>query len=238
MKKTEHRPSFRFNRDDLSLARRGAWGQVLIASVLITFLPGLLLAWLWQSHLEGAVLLPVTIWSVCCGGLVLIVLGYSLLLKYPINIIRLRSCLSTLAEGKIPDFVALSKDEDDLAAVQRYMETIVKMAEEHIRMLKAQYEVKLEADRQRIMIESIGAMCHHLGQPATVLSMCLYALKNNPSSEDAPRILADCETAFNAMAETLDKLRTTVNYRSESYLDPEGENKGAPQECADRIIKI
>lgn len=198
----------------------------------------MILAWLWKCHIDGIAVLPVTGWSVCVGGFCVIVLGYSLLLKYPINIIRLRSYLRTLAEGEIPAFVALSEDEDDLAAVQRYMEMIVKIAEERIQMLKVQHEVELKAERQRVMIESMGAMCHHLGQPATVLSLCLYSLKSNPGPEEVPVILEDCEKAFNSMTETLDKLRATVNYCSESYLHPVSGQSESSQEQGERIIKI
>ncbi|MEI6564026.1 MAG: hypothetical protein WCO42_06955 [bacterium] len=56
-------------------------------------------------------------------------LGYTLLLKYPVSIVRLRRYLSTLADGGIPDVVTLPEDEDDLAAVQRHMERLVKLQE-------------------------------------------------------------------------------------------------------------
>ena len=237
MKDTKHSFLFRFAQNEFSLSRRGAWGQVTVASLLITVLPALILVWLLECHRSGVSLQPVAVWSAYGGSIFVITLGYALLLKYPVSIVRLRSYLSTLVDGKIPAFVSLSKNEDDLAAVQQYMEGIVKMAEERVRMIKSQYENKLEAERQRVMVESIGTMCHHLGQPATIMSMCLYRLQNNRNPGEAPAILAEFETAFNAMSEILAKLRATAHYCTESYLHPSSEQSGTAQEKELRIIK-
>lgn len=234
MKKNIRKRPFSFGRKDFSISRRGAWGQVTIASILITILPAMVLAWIWQNHLAGTPLPAAALWGACSGGVIVILLGYTLLLKYPVSIVRLRSYLNTLVDGGIPTLMHLSDDEDDLAAVQRYMDEIVKMAEERVRMIKAQYEGKLESERQRVMVESIGAMCHHLGQPATVMSMCFYRLKSNPGSTEIPEILAECETSFNAMTEILDKLRVTAHYCTESYLHPSAEPSDKQE---DRIIK-
>lgn len=228
-------PQLPLNRKSLSLSRRGAWGQVTVAAVLITILPVLILAWVLKSHLDGNVLPSWVAW--CIGGVVILIisLGYTLLFKYPVSIVRLRHYLSTIASGGIPDQISLSEDEDDLAAVQRYMERIVNMAEDRIMLIEKRHEVELEAERQRVMVESIGAMCHHVGQPATVISMCLYRLKNNPSAEEVSVILAECEAAFDSMVEILDQLRTTTQYASEPYLQPAPGATGKP---GTRIVKV
>jgi len=202
----------------LSLSRRGAWGQVAVAGLLITVLPGLTLLWLANIHMRGVTLHPSTFWAAGGGIFAVIALGYALLVKYPVSIVRLRHYLQVLAGGGIPELVNIAKDEDDLAAVQGYLETIIKMAEDRIQMLKKQHDLELETERQRVMVESIGTMCHHLGQPASTLSMGLYRLKNNPETEEVPKILAECEESFNAMSEILDKLRAISHYCSESYL--------------------
>jgi len=223
------------NRRSLSLSRRGAWGQVTVAAVLITILPALILAWIWKSHLDGTTLPPIAAWCISGVVVLVIVLGYALLFKYPVSIVRLRQYLSTIASGGIPDQVTLTEDEDDLAAVQRYMERIVNMAEDRIKMIEKRHEIDLEAERQRVMVESIGAMCHHVGQPATVMSMCLYRLKTNPSPQDVPVILAECEAAFDSMTEILDQLRATSHYASEPYLQPA---PGTSGKLGARIIKV
>lgn len=228
---------FQLNPDSLSLSRRGSWGQVVVAAILITILPALLLFWGWLSHCKGITLPPVTIWVAGGGILGVILLGYTLLFKYPASIVRLRQYLSVLAGGGIPDLVNISKDEDDLVAVQEYLKRIIKMAEDRIQMIKKQYYAELEAERQRVMVESIVTMCHHLGQPASVMSMNLYRLRNSPAPEDVPILLAECEASFNAMSEILDKLRGISHYCTEPYLNPSSEYTPSPVNPDSRIIK-
>ena len=237
MKKGKHTQTFHLNPKSLSLSRRGAWGQVAIAAILITVLPSLILFWGWITHSTTA---PVPLETIWLGGVCVIsviALGYALLLKYPVSIVRLRQYLSILASGGIPELVNMSKDEDDLVAVQGYLERIIKMAEDRIQMLKTQHDVELEAERQRVMVESIGAMCHHVGQPAAAMSMCLYRLKNNPAPGEVPALLAECQESFNAMSEILDKLRGIAHYCSEPYLGPSQGHTDIPENRDSRIIK-
>jgi len=238
MKDAAQNPSSSFGWKSLSLSQRGAWRQVVVAGVLITVLPLLILAWILKSHLDGAALSTVV--ASCAGTVIVLVitLGYSLLLKYPVSIVRLREYLSTLAKGEIPDQINLPENENDLVAVQYHMERIVKMAEDRIQLLEIRYQVELQAERQRVMIESIGAMCHHVGQPATVMSMCLYRLKSNPSPQDVPLILAECEAAFDSMVKILEQLRTTSDYSSEPYLHSAPSPLGPLAEPEVRIIKV
>lgn len=226
------------NRKSLSLSRRGAWGQVTIAAILITILPALILVWAWMGHLNDATLPPVAIW--CAGGVIVLVitLGYTLLLKYPVSIVRLRHYLSTLAGGGIPDQIILAKDEDDLVAVQHAMERIVNMAQDRIQLLEKRHEVELTSERQRVMIESIGAMCHHVGQPASVISMCLHLLNKKPGAQEATQILTDCQAAFDSMTAILDQLRATSHYSSEAYLQPSASVNGSIATSGTRIIKV
>jgi hypothetical protein len=212
----------------LSLSRRGAWGQVAVAGLLITVLPGLTLLWLWNVHLRNVHYPDSTFWAVGGGIATVILLGYALLVKYPVSIVRLRHYLQVLAGGGIPELVNIAKDEDDLAAVQGYLEQIIKMAEDRIQMLKKQHELQLDAERHRVMCESIGTMCHHLGQPASTLSMGLYRLKNSPEPVEIPTIVAECEDSFNAMSETLDKLRAISHYCTEAYLSKNFEQTDSP----------
>lgn len=222
----------------LSLSRRGAWGQVAVAGLLITVLPGLTLLWLGNIHIRGVTLHPSTFWAAGGGIFVVVALGYALLVKYPVSIVRLRHYLQILAGGGIPELVNIAKDEDDLAAVQGYLEKIIQMAEDRIHMLKKQHDLELETERQRVMVESIGTMCHHLGQPASTLSMGLYRLKNNPEPVEVPKILTECEESFNSMSEILEKLRAISHYCSEAYLakTPEETDSSTAPSPDSRII--
>ncbi len=209
---------FKMGPKSLSISRRGAWGQVAVASILITVLPSLMGLWGWICHCRGTTVPTLTIWFTGGGVVAFIILGYTLLFKYPVSIVRLRHYLGVLADGEVPGLVKLSKDEDDLSAVQTYLERIIKMAEDRIQIIQRQHVVELEAERQRVMVESIGTMCHHLGQPAAIMSMNLYLLKRNPAPAEVPEILAECEEAYSAMSDIFDKLRGISHYCSESCL--------------------
>jgi signal transduction histidine kinase len=222
-------------RKSLSLSRRGAWGQVVVAAILITVLPALILAWLWTSQFAGVAMPMGAFAAAATASLLFILLGYALLVKYPVSIVRLRRYLSTLAAGGIPDEVTLTEEEDDLAAVQRHMERIVKLAEDRVHMLERRHAVELESERQRVMVESMGAMCHHIGQPSTVLGMCLFRLKNQPTPEEIPEIIRDMDESFESLSRLLEEFRNLAAYASEPYL---ASAVARPGKTEDRIIKV
>ncbi|MEI7437365.1 MAG: hypothetical protein WCL16_11250 [bacterium] len=238
MKNASQQMPVPLKRKSLSLSHRGAWGQVIVSAILITIIPALVLARVLVCHFNGITQPPVELWISIAVVVVVITLGYTLLLKYPVSIVRLRHYLRTISSGEIPDQVNLTEDEDDLAAVKHYMELIVKMAEDRIGLLQKNHAVELEAERQRVMVESIGAMCHHVGQPATVISMCLYRLRNNPDPGDACEILTDCTAALNSLSEVLDKLRAVSNYSTEHYMQSSPAPAGLAEQPEARIIKI
>jgi len=164
-------------------------------------------------------------------------LGYALLLKYPVSIFRLRKHLSILAGEENLAQLNSSQHEDDLVAVQRYLERIVKREEDRVQMIRKQHDVELEAERQRVMVESIGTMCHHLGQPASVLSMNLYRFRNNPGPDEMPVLLAECEASYNEMSEILEKMRKISHYCSEPYLSSAHGYTDVPVKKHSRIIR-
>lgn len=202
----------------LALATRGSWGQFAVAALLVTVLPVLILLWIWLMGRgsEGYSPLLLSLAGAIC--VVLVVLGYALLLKYPVSITRLRQYLKTLTDDRLPGHVDLTDAESDIDAIRNYLEQIVLKSEERLRLIQEQHEAALEAERHRIMIESIGALCHHVGQPATVLGLQLHLLKGSLHDPSAPDRLAECEQAFDDIVQTLDQLRHLTHYRSEAYL--------------------
>ncbi len=93
-----------------------------------------------------------------------------------------------------------------------------------------------EAEKQRVMLESLGAACHHLGQPATVLTANLSIIKGRIDTSDQLVIdlvgssIESCER----LADILHQLNTVNEYRTTSYLgDTGGEDDGS-----DRILDI
>jgi len=90
-------------------------------------------------------------------------------------------------------------------------------------------DAEREAERRRVMLESLGAACHHLGQPATVLLANLGIMNRKISDkheEIRPMITSSLEAAV-SLSEILHKLNATNEYKTTSYLerrDEEGES--------------
>lgn len=221
--------------DSFSLSRRGAWAQLTVAALLITVLPLLGLVWLWQENLNSGGL-PATITAgVYVVILTIMLSGYVLLGKYPLNIVRLRHYLRTLANGEMPVSIQLSKDTDDLTAMQQYMTEIVRQAAERIRVIKAQQDRLLHAERQRVMIESLAALCHHLGQPATLVAGSLHQLQQQANTPETEKIIKECQQSFDAMQDILNRLQRVVVYRTEPYLGNDNTDAPPPK---DRMVTL
>jgi FixJ family two-component response regulator len=81
----------------------------------------------------------------------------------------------------------------------------------------------VEAEKQRVMIESLGAACHHLGQPTTVITTYLEMIKRQDLPQEALTMLEGCIEAANSIGDILNKLQQVSEYRTEPYR-PSGEN--------------
>jgi DNA-binding NarL/FixJ family response regulator len=86
------------------------------------------------------------------------------------------------------------------------------------RTIDAQHDQLMEADRQRVMIESLGAACHHIGQPATVISAYLQLMKTRETDSEMKEMIDSCQQASDAMTEILKKLLQVSQYRTVPYL--------------------
>ncbi|NLL83679.1 MAG: response regulator [Lentisphaerae bacterium] len=218
-----------------SLSRRGAWMHLTISAFLITVLPMLILVWLWQfDTTSGGVSAPFAA-AVIVATLGIMTSGYILLGKYRFNIVRLRHYLHTLASGDIPMRVQLSQDSDDLIAMQHDMADIVRQAADRIHTIMEQQERLLHAERQRVMIESLASLCHHLGQPTTMVATQLYMMEQQAQTPEMREAVSECQKSFEAVQDILNRLQRVVIYRTEPYLGSENINE---ESAEDRMVKI
>jgi two-component system cell cycle sensor histidine kinase/response regulator CckA len=83
-------------------------------------------------------------------------------------------------------------------------------------------EAEKHAERQRVMVESIGAACHHLGQPATVILTSLELLLRQPA-HDGPlstsELLNSSMEAAESLRTMLHRLNDISEYQTDSYID-------------------
>ncbi|MFO7937627.1 MAG: PAS domain-containing protein [Kiritimatiellia bacterium] len=103
------------------------------------------------------------------------------------------------------------------------------MADER-RAVIAEYQ----AERNRIMIESLAGVCHAIGQPATVLLTSLELLKMNgfDDRENAEKMLEMSYEAVIQIRDLLNKMNTKRLYSAEPYLH------SSASKSADEIISI
>lgn len=94
-------------------------------------------------------------------------------------------------------------------------------------------------ERNRVMMESLGSVCHHLGQPSTVLlssiEMMIRLRERDPRALD--ELLQLSLSAAEGLRTTLRELNELRQYRSEPYLassNPQGQRiVSLPQAVAD-----
>lgn len=100
--------------------------------------------------------------------------------------------------------------------------------------VEKQKEQLVEAEKQRVMIESLGAACHHLGQPTTVITTYLEMIKRQDLPDEALTMLEGCIDAAKSIGDILTKLQQVSEYRREPYR-PSGAGPARPDEY---ILKI
>jgi PAS domain S-box-containing protein len=92
-----------------------------------------------------------------------------------------------------------------------------------------------EAERHRVMIESLGAACHHLGQPATVLTANLGLIQSRLDSSDPllDGLVDGSLVACRKLADILHKMNAVAVYKTTDYLAGDGDT-----ESAERILQL
>jgi len=101
---------------------------------------------------------------------------------------------------------------------------------------KRAVEAEREAERRRVMLESLGAACHHLGQPATILlgNLSIIRKKAAGRDEDLGGLVEASIGAAKELGQILHKLNAVNEYRTTQYLG-KAEDKDAEEH---RILDI
>ncbi len=85
-----------------------------------------------------------------------------------------------------------------------------------------------ESEQQRVMLESLGAACHHLGQPATVLlaNLGLLERESGDMGADAVDLVEECVRAGELLADVMHRLNEFNEYKTTRYLDVKVSGQG------------
>jgi signal transduction histidine kinase len=228
----------------LSLLSSGTHKQFAVALALVSVIPLLAIWRVSQTSLDptgsawvDTATIALSVWVA--------VLGYALLAKYPANIARLRTYLEKMAEGEFPEAVALIRTENDIQSIESSLNVILDHLKGRITVVEAekaemekqlyQRERLLLLDRHRVMTESFGSVCHHLGQPMTVITCYLEMMRENKEGIPVREMIDQSLEAVNRVNELLHKFQNLCFYRTEPYL---ASPANGDSNCEDRIVAI
>jgi DNA-binding NtrC family response regulator len=122
--------------------------------------------------------------------------------------------VETMKNGAMDYLVKGSISKDDLErAILNALEKV-----ELRRTINHQQKQLLDAERQRVMIESLGTACHHIGQPATVISAYLQLMQTQETDAEMLNMISTCLQASETMVGILRQLQHVSEYRTTPYL--------------------
>lgn len=95
--------------------------------------------------------------------------------------------------------------------------------------IEAQNKRMLSNERVRVMNQTIGAACHHLAQPATILRHCLLIIKRSEDlTEEGREMINQAFKAIDKIYDIIWRLQRVEQYKTEPYL--EGAGSKEPEE--------
>ena len=222
-----------------ALRARNAITQVEISIVLLAIIPSLSLFYLGtvvatnNQYFSGGTLLLIGLLTTAVAAP-----GFVILRKYPKNIMKLRNYITDISKGTLPDKIEMedAQTSDDLQYIETHFNNVLEKMRQRIASAEKQFETEralretveqqqetlIEAERHRVMIQTLGAACHHIGQPATVLQMQMDLLLKHVTNEEKIQELTECAKEVQKITDILQQLQRTSTFRSVPYIHSEG----------------
>ena len=217
-----------------SISSRGTRHQFGVAVALMSAIPLLAFSYLLGDAVSSRSFDVETLYMMLPSIVALVSLGVVLLARHTLEVAALRSTLERLSKGELPQ-VDINQSSEDFSAIQRYLGSVIKQTDEKVRIIEAQSKALVQAEQQRVMAETVGAACHHLGQPATVIRVYLDLMKKVEVSPEMKAMIQECQSAAEEVAGILQRLQGVGEYKTEPYLGPDEQGKSRADE---RILKI
>ena len=214
-----------------SLSSLGTRARFAVAIALMSALPLLAFMYLLADGVRRDSVSFETLYWVTPAVVALVVLGIVLLVRHSLQVERLRRYLEVMARGGVPR-LAFGDGGEDFAAIERCLGAVIRQTDDRIRVIEAQSRALLAAEQQRVMIETLGAACHHLGQPATVIRVYLEMMQKKEQAPEMQRMIAECRDAAESVSDILHRLQGVAKYQTEPYL------QSRSAQTDDHILKI
>jgi len=217
-----------------SLISLGTRQQFAVAVALMSVIPLLAFAYVLGNAIVTRSLDGETLFLLLPSIVGMMALGAMLLVRHTLEVNRLRRYLEEMSRGGEP-LVAADQSSEDFVAIQRSIGAVIKQGSEQVREIEAHSKALVQAEQQRVMVETVGAACHHLGQPATIIRGYLELMKRSEVSPEMRAMIQECQAATEDVATVLHRLKKVGQYETEPYLTAKEERAGRADE---RILKI
>ena len=168
----------------ISLASQGSRKQFDAAIAIITIIPLLVLtALIRMDKMREAMGVPSFILLIT-GLVLLMVMGYVMLSRYPATVIKLRKHLEDIAHGEMPSSIHLFQDENDIRAIEKGMNFVLERLKAKVKDAEDEnIELQKEIFNTR-KLEAVGSLAtgiaHEVSTPlqyvssnVTFLSKCV-----------------------------------------------------------------
>lgn len=168
--------------------------------------------------------------------------GYRIFRIYPQTIRNLRHFIAQASEKTFWKDIPIQEAQysDELKTLELGLNKVMKeltegviLIEEKYRLenilrkhLEHQHRLMVQSERHLAMVQSIGAACHHLGQPTAALRMRLYILKEKSKTLEEMAEIDQCLRDLDEICDILHRLREVREFRTEPYLG----NGDAPEQ--------
>jgi signal transduction histidine kinase len=97
----------------------------------------------------------------------LMLLGYTLISRYPVNVRKLRLYLEGMVDGRLPETVSLQKDMCDISAIEKALNIIVRQLS--TRVMRAEDELRQREEVDRLKDEFVSTVSHELRTPLAIV---------------------------------------------------------------------
>lgn len=217
-----------------SIVNRGTRQQFGVAVALMSAIPLLAFSHVLGDAISSRSFDVESLYMMLPSVVALVALGVLLLARHSFEVATLRSTLESMAKGELPR-LNFKEASEDFSAIQRHLGAVIKQTDDKVRIIEAQSKALIQAEQQRVMLETVGAACHHLGQPATVIRVYLDLMKKVEGSPEMQGMIQECQAAVEEVAEILHRLKGVGEYQTEPYLGADSTGKPRQDE---RILKI
>jgi signal transduction histidine kinase len=219
--------------DCASLSSRGVRIHFDISIALTTIIPALALCYVVIREPEESVK-----WALLLAILPLMALGHYLVGRYPRALMQLRDYLQQVAAGHVPEMVRPIGEEKDMLAIQKYFNLILEDMKLKMRTIEEQKGKLIELERKEAMTASLAAACHHVGQPATILSGYLSLMKSQDASPSMHFMVHECEMATDRITDILRRFNNTTHFEVEPYITTVSRHEDGSARRNERILAI